>query len=196
MADDLSSELRLLRRQVATLQERAEERRRASFGLVLAFVGLFGSMFLPWVLEHEPLVFETRRAYGGVTSWVDGWLLLGQAVEEFGQGGVLFAVAFAGILLLAVLVAVLLFRLSAGLATWVRTMGWVGVFGLGVLWLFLLSAPSASGPGLLVAVLGSWATALSAQAVLRFGPPVEIAPDTRATSLLDSPIRATPPPEA
>jgi len=195
MENELAADVRRLRREVAATTTYLEERRQVTVGLVVALVGLVLGMCLPWVVQHEPIVTEGRWTEGGVTGWVDGWLLLGQGVTDPEMWP--FAVATSGTLVLAVLVARLLQRLDAGPVTAVRAVAWIGVVGLSLTWLVLVLGDWTAGAGVVVAAASCLVAALSAHRIASFAPRVLVAaPTPAAVSLLESgPIRASAAPE-
>ena len=192
------TQLRELRRELGRVQSDTERARKATAGLVVALVGLLGSLCLPWFMIREPLDRESDGMSweGGIQSWFDGWLVLGEAVDGIEEGGWLVVIPVLGVVLLAVLVGVLLVNLGSSLAKAVTRVGWVGVVGLTGLWLFSrMGDADGVGTGLPVAVVASLVAALSAHAVRDLRPRQDRAVPSAGAVLAAPTIRATPPPE-
>ncbi len=191
-----AAEIRRLHRQLGDLRDHAERTRRASAGLVVALVGLIGGLCLPWLTRYEPYEVTTSGLDGGVTQWLDGWLVLGVSVEGFGEGGWAMLVATLGPLALAVCVAVVLRDLRSGLARTVVVLGWVGAVGLTLTWIALTAGSGDPGPGPVVAAAASLVAAVTGRSVreTQLLSPAEPTVPTALSLLESDAIRATPPP--
>lgn len=188
------TDLRELRRELGRLKVDTERARKATAGLLLALVGLVGCLCLPWFLIREPLQQEYFAWEGGIHSWFDGWLVLGEGLEDLDEGGWLGAVPVLGVVLLAVLVAVLLVTLRSSLASAVVRVGWVGVFGLTGLWIyFQMGDADGTGTGLPVGAAASLVAVLSARSVRDLRPRQERAVPSAGALLGTPPNRTTPP---
>lgn len=165
--DDVDpAEIRQLQRRLSDLEARAEGTRRATVGLVVALVGLLVGLSLPWFMaEPDPLVPDGFSGVdGGVTAWVDGWL-----VTTFGgdYGWVAVVMALTP-LALAALVAVLLPGLEAALARVVVVLGSLTAAGLLLMWLLSFGSGGIQpGSGMLVTACAAVVAAVSANSVRR-----------------------------
>lgn len=194
MDDDVTGEMRRIRRRLEDLARDVERARRANGGLVIALVGLVGGMSLPWMLAFEPYRAEGADLSGGVTEWFDGWLMLAESVQHMGEGGWAIVIATVGPMVLAALVAVLLTRPGRSLARAVQVVGWVGTVGLGLTWVVSwFGADLRGGAGIPVTALAALAAAVSARSVRDLT--LSAAPAPTAASLLSAgAVRATPAP--
>lgn len=188
-----AAEIRALQRQIGDLRDHLQRSRRASVGLMVALVGLVGGLSMPWVTRYETVSVDARGLDGGVTAWIDGWVVIGVSLGDLGSGGWTTAIAALGPVVLAVMVAIVLSDLGPSLAKAVAVLGWVGAVGLPLTWIALAAGAADAGPGPLVAAAGSVVAAVTARSLPLLRPLVPTIPT--AVSLLDSgAIRATPPP--